>query len=159
MRILLLVFIGLPSACAELCPKFGHLDCVLGFRLAADISPGGRPYYPSITGILQQNFSAFRIEQEIFAACGTARVRATYRLHSTARLPKLNCVTKSFGLRNYFQGGHLRNLRSVLAISLLLAQFTGVAPNNLVRAAQPKSAPAPQTKDSANEITQDKGYR
>ena len=52
-------------------------------------------------------------------------------------------------------------LRSILAISLLVAQLTAAAPSNLARAAQPKSAPtpAPQAKDSVYETTQDKGYR
>jgi hypothetical protein len=53
----------------------------------------------------------------------------------------------------------LRLLRSILAVSLLLAQLSGAAPVNLARAAQPKSAPAPQIKDSVYEMTQDKGYR
>jgi hypothetical protein len=53
----------------------------------------------------------------------------------------------------------LRHLRSILAISLLLAQLAGAAPSNTARAAQPKSAPAPQTQDSVIGTTQDKGYR
>ncbi len=53
----------------------------------------------------------------------------------------------------------MRHLRSILAISLLLAQLAGAAPSTLARAARPKSEPAQQTKDSVNETTQDKGYR
>jgi hypothetical protein len=53
----------------------------------------------------------------------------------------------------------LRLLKSVLAISLLLAQLAGAAPTNLARAEQSKSAPELQSKDSVYEMTQDKGYR
>ena len=51
----------------------------------------------------------------------------------------------------------MRILKSILAISLLLAQLTGAAPSNLVRAAQPKSARTSQT--NVYEMTQDKGHR
>ena len=50
-------------------------------------------------------------------------------------------------------------LRSILAISLLAAQLGGAAPADWARAAAPKSAPLPQSKDSVYETTQDKGYR
>jgi phospholipase B-like protein len=53
----------------------------------------------------------------------------------------------------------LQLLKPILAISLLLAQLAGTTPNEFVRAAQPKLAPAPQIKDSVSEMTQDKGYR
>jgi hypothetical protein len=53
----------------------------------------------------------------------------------------------------------LLRLRSILAISLLAAQLGGAAPADWARAAAPKSAPLPQSKDSVYETTQDKGYR
>ena len=71
----------------------------------------------------------------------------------------MNCLTENFDKAIFFKGGHLRHLKSVLAISLLLAQLAGAAPSSSVRTPLPKSAPAPQTKDSVVETTQDKGYR
>jgi Phospholipase B len=53
----------------------------------------------------------------------------------------------------------LRALRSILAISLLLTQFTAATPASLARTAQPKPIAALQVKDSVYEMTQDKGYR
>ena len=86
------MFIGLSCARADLCPKTGHFNCVLGFRLAADVVPEDAPTIHQFR-FLQQKFLGACIQPEtVWVSRDLApnpRDPQTYRLRSGSPLPKM----------------------------------------------------------------------